>query len=71
MDDRVTLSPTRTQTASLVGRDLRRCLLQWVLSLLPRISDLISLLAAARSQLLAKLDAIALLAGGFAERNTL
>jgi excisionase family DNA binding protein len=37
---------------------------QWVLGLLPRIADLISLLAAARSQLLAKLNAIAVLAAG-------
>jgi excisionase family DNA binding protein len=36
---------------------------QWILSLLPRISDLISRLAAARNQLLDKLDAIAALAG--------
>ncbi|HSF86976.1 MAG TPA: PocR ligand-binding domain-containing protein [Acidimicrobiia bacterium] len=36
---------------------------QWVLRLLPRFSDLISQLATARSQLLSKLDAIAVLAG--------
>jgi excisionase family DNA binding protein len=36
---------------------------QWVLSLLPRFSDLISRLATARSQLMSKLDAIAVLAG--------
>ena len=36
---------------------------QWILQLLPRISDLISRLAAARNQLLDKLDAIAALAG--------
>jgi len=36
---------------------------QWILGLLPRISDLISRLAAARNQLLDKLDAIAALAG--------
>ena len=36
---------------------------RWVLGLLPRLSDLISQLAAARSQLLEKLDAIAVLAG--------
>jgi excisionase family DNA binding protein len=35
----------------------------WILGLLPRISDLISRLAAARNQLLDKLDAIAVLAG--------
>ena len=35
----------------------------WILGLLPRISDLISRLAAARNQLLDKLDAIATLAG--------
>ncbi len=37
---------------------------RWVQDMLPRISDLISRLAAARSQLLDKLDAIAALAGG-------
>jgi excisionase family DNA binding protein len=36
---------------------------RWVLGLLPRLSDLISRLAAARSELLSKLDTIALLAG--------
>jgi len=36
---------------------------RWVISLLPRLSDLISRLAAARSELLSKLDNIALLAG--------
>jgi excisionase family DNA binding protein len=36
---------------------------KWILGLLPRISDLISRLAAARNQLLDKLDAIAALAG--------
>ncbi len=44
--------------------DLDRAHQQWVLGLLPRFSDLISRLATARSQLLAKLDAIAVLAGG-------
>ena len=42
---------------------------QWVLRMLPRISDLISRLAAARSQLLDKLDAIAVLAGGQDQRS--
>ncbi len=36
---------------------------QWVLGMLPRVADLISQLASARSQLLDKLDAIATLAG--------
>lgn len=36
----------------------------WVLGMLPRFGDLISRLATARSQLLSKLDAIAVLAGG-------
>ena len=36
---------------------------RWVISLLPRLSDLISRLAATRSELLSKLDNIALLAG--------
>ncbi|MGI9612295.1 MAG: PocR ligand-binding domain-containing protein [Acidimicrobiales bacterium] len=36
---------------------------QWILALLPRVADLISQLASARSQLLSKLDAIATLAG--------
>jgi excisionase family DNA binding protein len=35
----------------------------WILGLLPRVGDLISQLASARSQLLSKLDAIAALAG--------
>ncbi len=38
----------------------------WILALLPRIADLISQLASARSQLLTKLDAIAALAGPMA-----
>lgn len=35
----------------------------WILAMLPRVGDLISQLASARSQLLNKLDAIAALAG--------
>ena len=41
----------------------------WVLSLLPRVADLISQLASARSQLLTKLDAIATLAGPVAPQQ--
>jgi len=37
---------------------------QWVLALLPRLSDIVSRLATVRAELLAKLDAIAVLAGG-------
>lgn len=43
---------------------------QWILSLLPRISDLISRLAGARNQLLDKLDAIAALAGSDAAKRS-
>ncbi len=41
----------------------------WILGLLPRIADLISQLASARSQLLTKLDAIATLAGPVAPQK--
>ena len=41
---------------------------QWVLGLLPRLSDIISRLATARAQLVSKLDAIAVLAGGALSR---
>lgn len=44
---------------------------QWILGLLPRISDLISRLAAARNQLLDKLDAIAALAGSNSIQNNI
>ncbi len=42
---------------------------QWALGLLPRFSDIISRLATARAQLLSKLDAIAVLAGGAPHRD--
>jgi len=41
----------------------------WILSVLPRVADLISQLASARSQLLTKLDAIAILAGPVAAQK--
>jgi excisionase family DNA binding protein len=41
---------------------------QWILKMLPRISDLISRLASVRSQLLAKLDAVAAFAGTVSEK---
>jgi len=42
---------------------------EWILSVLPRVADLISQLASARSQLLTKLDAIAILAGPVATQK--
>ena len=52
------LSDHATETYDLTQDEQK-----WVLKMLPRISDLISRLASARSQLLTKLDAVAGLAG--------